>query len=205
MMKKTQQIPLKYMKPTALSRLLFGTKKDDYLIPKGITTLVPSDGEAVLAVEGTPESIEELKSLIRLLDIEPTPVVAKIRLLRRTSDSKQAIVLADFFIKTTNNAPAALDLLVMGERMHLSFTPHANNDISVGWSVESQKGEAKTQQVYQRQRVKTLYYPIVEEPLKLTIQSYLKSVEGKDMQDGALLPPGDYIELTMIQIGKRML
>jgi hypothetical protein len=214
---KTQQISLKYIKPTVLSRLFFGTKKEEILIPKGVTTIVPSDGDASLTVVGTPEGIDELKSMIRLLDVEPAVISAKVRLLERAASSKQATISAQFSLNLLNNTPTVADLLIDGEHLNLSFTAHVNGDSSVSWSIVTKYAEIESTdglKLYQRQRYGTIYLcfkspsPSLEDMLNSlgkgsSIQGFLKSIEGKDIQDGALLPPGSYIEITLTKVSKK--
>jgi hypothetical protein len=214
---KTQQISLKYIKPTTLSRLFFGAKKEEILVPKDLTTLIPNDGDACLVAMGTPESIEELKNLVRLLDVEPTVISAKVRLLQRTTDSNQATTLAQFSLSLINNTPTVMDLLLEGEHLNLSFTAHVSGDASVSWSIVTKSAEMEGTEglkLYRRQKHGVIYLcfkspsPSLKDMLNSlgkgsNTQNFLRSIEGKDIQNGALLPPGGYIEVTLVKIIKK--
>ena len=165
------------------------------MIPKGLTLLVPSDVESSLTVAGTPESISDLKTLLRLLDVQAKEVTAKVRLIRRTSESKEVLELAQFSLATTNNNPSENPLFVEGKSRSLTLTPHINGDNTISWLVEVEQEGEKRERFYHR--IKQLTYYIALNDISEERNNYLKTQEGKELQGGAMLPPGDYLEITL--------
>jgi hypothetical protein len=195
---KIQQLSVKYVKPSYIARQLVGTKKEDTLVPKGLTTLIPSDGDLSLVVSGTPESIEEIKTIVRLMDVQAKVVTAKMRLLQRTSSNKQATVLAEFSLNLANNAVNEMNLLLEGKRVFLSITAHLNGDNSISWFAErALEGESRVKST-QRQKRGTGYICLSDSSTER--RTFLQTLENKNIQEGALLPPGDYLEVTPTQI-----
>jgi hypothetical protein len=187
MTKMTDKITIKYVKPSLLIRQLFGAKKEESSLPKGLTTIFPNDGESSLVATGTPESVEELKSLIRLLDVQAKVVTAKMRLLERTSATKQATVWAEFSLSLANNATTEMNLLLGGKRMILAVTAHLNGDNTITWFAEREMEGEKRQKATQRQRRGTAYVCLSDTSTER--RTFLQAFESKNIQQGALLPP----------------
>jgi hypothetical protein len=195
---KTQQLSIKHVKPSFVVRQLFGTKKEENSLPKGLTTLVPNDGDGSLIVMGTPASIEELQTIVRLLDVQAKVVTAKMRLLQRTSSNKQASVLAEFSLNLANNATNEMNLLLESKRVFLSITAHLNGDNTISWLTERELEKEARVKAMQRQKRGTAYVCLSDPSIER--RTFLQTLESKNIQEGALLPPGDYLEVTPTQI-----
>lgn len=113
----TERIPLTYLKPSAVVSM-FAESADtkdspQNLLPKGVVRLVPHDRERQLSVRGSRESIAQMRTLIRLLDVKPRQALLKLRVLRYTFDGTgkyTAETLQSPVVSTTNNHPVVVEI-----------------------------------------------------------------------------------------------
>jgi hypothetical protein len=191
--RRTQQLSLKYIKPSVIARTILGAKKEENLLPKGLTTLIPNDGDAYLAATGTSESIVELQGLLRLLDVPARKITVKTRLLRRPSEGTVAQTLAAFSMTLENNNTELITLFIEEERVDLSITGHINGDSSISWLVLYDLEGEKQKKSYKRRKTNISYLSLTHPELSI-------SSEIKDIQGLVLLPPGDHLEITLVSI-----
>jgi hypothetical protein len=51
------------------------------LLPAGLTAIAPDNARRTLTVAGTPQAIEQVKEMVRLLDVAPRPVELRVKVL----------------------------------------------------------------------------------------------------------------------------
>lgn len=94
------------------------------------------DGAALLAL-GTPEEIQEIREIVRLLDVSPKRVRVKARIYRiRTVNGKPTDeLLSDSVCVSTNNTPIAISVGDEAWDQTASFLPRINGDGSISMRV----------------------------------------------------------------------
>ncbi len=108
-----------------------------YQAIKGLRRLSPRDLDGSLDIEGTPEAIAEVKSLVEMSDHAPREAILTLSITRvylNADGVRQRKAVGRARVNTTNNAATVVEV---AGGYHVSVTPHMNGDNSVSLAVDS--------------------------------------------------------------------
>jgi hypothetical protein len=94
-------------------------------VPAGIQSIIGVSGSNSLVVRGTREAIQELKDLIRLMDVPQRQVRIRLSAGKLTAEGQ-----------TVNNAPLLLAAVSGADRMDAVLTPRVNSDNTIEVTLE---------------------------------------------------------------------
>lgn len=137
----TETLRLKHIAPSGFIFVMAGTntssqgQEAEPLMPRGIERLMPDEAAWTLTVRGTPEGVNRLREMARLMDVASRRVLLPLRILRYTySETVKAPAIEEVGALTangTNNATLRLTAFGDGSLFNVEVTPHINGDDSV--------------------------------------------------------------------------
>lgn len=128
------KLPLTQMRPTELMQILAGMN-DSILISGSIQTISPNDDKRYLLVEGTPEGVNRLREIIRLLDVSQKTLKLEARILLQNptegASKPMPAKVATAIMEIENNRLSDVVLVGQGRVFRFQMTPHMNGDGTV--------------------------------------------------------------------------
>lgn len=122
---ETQTFALKYTTPAAVASMLSDDTK--LMLPDGIDSMTLELKKSALTFAGTPEALEQVGSLLKLLDVPTKKVKVTLRIVQ---GQKQATVSTE----AKNNKRCQV---ADPGRYEFTLMPHINGDGSVSLAIES--------------------------------------------------------------------
>jgi hypothetical protein len=125
------KLSLSQLKPSEMVQILLESREPK-MLPDGIQMISPDDENRHLLIQGTPEGVNHLREIIRLMDVRQKTLRLEARILLQNpaqgTNKSQPEVVATATIQMTNNRQGEVVLLSQGRVFRFQITPHINGD-----------------------------------------------------------------------------
>jgi type II secretory pathway component GspD/PulD (secretin) len=137
----TERIALRFARPSEITRLINEKPPTDdapessSLLPEGTKSVTADEADKTLVVQGTAQAIEQVKSIVRLLDVPKPRVDLRIRLVRvafaADGTAKSTTPSAPIITSVENNMRATTRVEDQKTTWSVTVVPRINGDGSI--------------------------------------------------------------------------